>query len=140
MTQRPIKFRAWVREAKMMVSVIRIEFLKRPMRGKSDLRRIWWWDKEQGMDFDEYAETVDIMQFTGLHDKNGKDVFEGDILSPGLREVSWQRGEFGMGDGWYTESHELKTGYWTLSKTQTEDSEVIGNIYENPEFIQSLKK
>ena len=78
---------------------------------------------------------VEIMQYTGLKDKNGKEIYEGDILSPGLREVSWQQGGYSMGDGWYTESHELQTGYWTLSKTQTEDAEIIGNIYENKDFL-----
>ena len=74
-------------------------------------------------------------QFTGLKDKNGKEIYEGDILSPSLREVLWRKGEYGDGDGWYTESHKLKTGYWSLSKTQTENSEIIGNIYENRELL-----
>lgn len=93
----------------------------------------WWFSG--GID----STSSELMQFTGLKDRSGVEIYEGDILSPGLREVSWQQGAYSMGDGWYTQSHELKTGYWTLSKTQTEDAEVIGNIYQNPELLGGSK-
>jgi len=75
-----------------------------------------------------------IMQFTGLHDKNGKEIWEGDILK-------WEY--------WPYEDHvienivvEYKNGRFSVpySECDTIDSiEVIGNIYDNPELIREVK-
>ena len=67
-----------------------------------------------------------LMQFTGLLDKNRKEIYEGDILSVGFQkgEVYWHE-EYAMYIGKdIGASHEWKGG------------EIIGNIYENPELIK----
>lgn len=80
---------------------------------------------------------TDIMQYTGLKDKNGKEVYEGDIIQwPHLKssspvEVYYNDSEF-VFVGRPVDRNE-ETESWLDSKC-----EVIGNIYENPELIRAV--
>ena len=78
-----------------------------------------------------------VGQFTSLYDKNGKEIFEGDILKVGgcrqRIEVRFVRGVFAfLWDG------NLDDEFPTGSPTQ-EWAEVIGNIHDNPELIKQPK-
>jgi len=83
---------------------------------------------------------IELMQFTGILDKNGKEIFEGDILKEYWEPCGDDAvvcGEY-IGEVFYEDA-----GYWTRSKnhhhaiTETCDSyEVIGNIYENPDLLK----
>ena len=68
-----------------------------------------------------------VAQFTGIHDKNGKEIYEGDIVTDGV-------GKFKI-------VYDLKlAGYqpYCIFRDDPENyCEVIGNIYENPELTQS---
>jgi len=75
-----------------------------------------------------------VGQFTGLLDKRGKEIFEGDIVKTGtdkLMEIGW-REKFASfvieRDGWVY-SHYFGEAFYS------EDCEVIGNIHDNPELI-----
>tara|TARA_R110000764_G_scaffold236361_2_gene331464 strand:- start:151 stop:501 length:351 start_codon:yes stop_codon:yes gene_type:complete len=78
----------------------------------------------------------DIMQYTGLKDKNGKEIYEGDIvevcalhpLEPVFTtEVKWNTGSFTASKGRL---------YRTLAHWAQDGIEVIGNIHENPELLE----
>lgn len=80
-----------------------------------------------------------LMQSTGLFDKNGKEIFEGDIV------IAWSQGVKGTFeikrriDGLWLLYPAWKDGqFWYLSPTEDgrETIEIIGNIYENHELLE----
>ena len=82
--------------------------------------------------FEVIPETVG--QYTGLTDKNGKKIFEGDIIEVGDGENA-QRVRVFFEDGQFVVSHyALK-----LLRDRTLYSEVIGNIHDNPELMEKKK-
>lgn len=77
-----------------------------------------------------------IMQYTGLKDKNGKEIYEGDILEhksnfsdkSDFAKVYWDKNTAGF--DWTAKDIALN-----FVESATKRFEVIGNIYENPELI-----
>ena len=76
----------------------------------------------------------DIMQFTGLKDSKGKEVYEGDI-------VEWFRGS-GKDKDRIIETIEIPDVFYKMSDGawSTEQTKIIGNIYENPKLLTQEKK
>lgn len=111
---REIKFRAW--DGKSMFNVEQITFNE----------AIWGCDKGRGVSI-VFQPHIILMQFTGLHDKNGKEIYEGDILC-------WPKYEGKKNQiRWVVEWNNDRAG-WTDWSPRNE-AEVIGNIYENPELL-----
>ena len=85
-------------------------------------------------------EILNFDQFTGLKDKNGKDIFEGDVVYCEDNNLKYQVkfGEYPNPhditfncNGWYAENDRI-----CCCLVMTELLEVIGNIYENPELLE----
>ncbi len=108
----------------------------------------WKYVKESNCLLRVFNGEYPIMQFTGLKDKNGKKIFEGDILDLGqtvngckLFSVEWSDKRI----GWtlrYTEIMKNPREYeydvadlFKIDYTTGEGVEVIGNIHENPELL-----
>jgi uncharacterized phage protein (TIGR01671 family) len=87
---------------------------------------------------DSGSDDIVLMQFTGLKDKNGKDVFEGDVVSCSslrgndcLHAVVWEEPKIMTHMGSWNLSG-MSAGYDWIGQ-----EEVRGNIYENPELLQA---
>jgi len=86
---------------------------------------------------DDYARKVDsiIMQYTGLKDKNGKEIYEGDILNHKTDNnmvvvFNDKFASFGLTKiGW------MHIHFFGEAISDSEECEVMGNIYENPELL-----
>lgn len=86
-----------------------------------------------------YPDEVTIMQSTGLKDKNGKEIFEGDVAYNGFRKTIVNYGkqaieeEFGAIREYVGFNLTLACGY---PEAVPMNYEIIGNIYENPELLE----
>jgi uncharacterized phage protein (TIGR01671 family) len=157
---REIKFRAWDKEKQRMLPVTSMEFNQ------------WWVSCTPISDMEcnvlEYGERNSfknektdrhiLMQFAGLTDKNGKEIYEGDILKV---KTGWYRSKKQSendkfnnsvkGETYWTVEHRVfncRMGYMvygvdrrfnkllTKSMIFNNEAEVIGNIYENPELLE----
>ena len=128
-----LKFRAWDR--------LRKEMNYNVMVGNCDTDDenwtcpiIWIEEKKDWLHFDDYDS---IMQSTGLKDKNGKEIFEGDILGTKdglLNGVVEYRSNLGM----WTNSLISYNNFERLCNVAG-NREIIGNVYENPELLEDLK-
>ena len=101
------------------------------------------WHLDDGMlyfDFDSFKKDYhdqygNIMQFTGLKDKNGVDIYEGDIVqskSGDIMRVSWNEkfASFCLDKKGWLFSH------YFGEAVDPNDCEIIGNIHEHPHLIK----
>ena len=130
------KFRAWDRA--------RNEMNYKIMVGNCDLSDrnwtcpiIWIEEKKRWLAFDDDYKC--IMQSTGLKDKNDKEIFEGDVVRQVRTQPTTENetitGVVTMIEGaWLImdDCEQLASYLWS----ETDENEIIGNIYENPELLE----
>jgi hypothetical protein len=119
-SMREIRFRAWDIEEGCWIPE---SFMMLNPRGKL------WTIQELGQCPIEETIPYVIQQYTGLKDKNGKEIYEGDVL----QYVGRRRGTNSPKIvNWMTHKKGTFTGFQVA---RGENYEIIGNIYENPELI-----
>lgn len=123
---REFKYRAWLKEEKKMVIVETIDFSE---------KSIQYLEKNEIIDAyllrTTFLEDIELMQYTGIKDKNDVEIYEGDIIickyGPEIMmEVKW------VDEGFRTLGKYNGDNYVGYVKNS---AEVIGNIYENPELL-----
>ena len=128
---RNIRFRAWHKEKKRMMIVDDLNLLSSCVASydSKNFPQNWTWAYKD----------IELMQFTGLLDKNGKEIYEGDILKyylPTLKE--WKTGQVKWNKDW--SAFWLEGNDWTdMDWVKLQELEVIGNIYENPDLLKDSK-
>ena len=129
--KREIKFRAWGKRDKVMQDVGSLSWLNGGIKAYGQGSHI------ENDDYFVDGDNVTLMQYTGLKDKNGVEIFEGDICrvdhldkryTPSNEKITWDKFE-----GWCVGCGSTTEVHWS--------HEVIGNIYEglhsgeNPELL-----
>jgi len=128
--EREIKFRAWLKEERKMVNVETLFIgINRLCFGNSETEDLFFRDFEE----------VELMQYTGLKDKNGKEVYEGDIVKiielEGYGEYCDQVKYTGKIEYCVSEFR-IQPLNLKLSDESIVEIEVIGNIYENKNLLE----
>ena len=131
------KFRAWDKEFKEMVQVDALLLDEQAIKATY----------KNGSVTKEDIKNYNLMQSTGLKDKYGKEIFEGDIITNGKDIVHVIKRHETLGFYTLIDGREIFLGNeMSIEKLEKEveefsgNTEVIGNIYENPELLEDKEE
>ena len=118
------KFRAWHKGKKIMGEMLGIDILHKEIFFSNE-------------DVDCYEHTdfkdIELMQYTGLKDKNNKEIYEGDIVT--LHNSKYKVIFNSKEAGFVLRDDEFEMNI-PFTNNNNKRMEVIGNIYENPELLK----
>ena len=140
---REIKFRAFLRSDQRLPNGIALGYEKYP-KGIYEVMELnfanetatLWSEKEQTC-FEASFRKIELMQYTGVNDKNGKEIYTGFLVKWGLRTY-----KICFDCGFYMHDLSRINPEYSITKEFKEapdEFEVIGNIYENPEILKDIK-
>ncbi len=126
MTNRVIKFRIWNVEQKVMLAPEKQGELAINLMG--DIFSMW---RQTPVDKNKFI----LQQFTGLKDRLGCEIYEGDILWFGSLnyEVLWTEDRWGA---WCPNHHKYHWPRFESFGQEARCSKIVGNIFENPELLK----
>ena len=131
------KFRAWWIQDEVMTHIDTLEFLQGGIRVSDGC----WHEKFLG-------DEVILMQSTGLKDKNGVEIFEGDVVKVSVHNgfdylddevCSVQQSRFHSGLVCINPNNDMECRIFNQDVLEDYQYEVIGNIYENPELLEAIE-
>ena len=130
---RTIKFRAWDKKAKCMISVGKISF---------PANKVFAYTDDQDWGLLEDVKISELMQFTGLKDRNGVEIYEGDIVSIKSQYETDQpidtKAKVEFSDGSFRIDFYAMILNWAVLEYTKSNwlIEVIGNIYESKNLLE----
>ncbi len=142
---REIKVKAWHKGMKKFVDVTGLHYFE-----AGALSGVSFDDESVGEQMDIPIEWFDIIQYTGLKDRNGKEIYEGDITQvfDNRHVVKYGIARRDMASGWTVDipcfyfdliTHPFKAFPIVVNikgNHDLEDMKIIGNIYETPHLLQ----
>ena len=121
------KFKVWDKQTEKMYKVVSIDFLMGHIIATESVVT----EHIIELPYDSSEFTV-LLEFNGLHDKNGEEIYEGDII--GNEHVI---GYVKFKDGSFQWIYPSNQGTNALNQDRTSRLEKKGNIFENPELVKS---
>lgn len=133
------RFRVWIKKQKAIVEtsdIVSIDFEDEMV----EIQNVYFVDGlPDSRDLETYRfDEIKLMQSTGLKDKNGKEIFEGDIVDyKGRKAVVKWHGSYASFIYRFVDELQERKSEWKPLYLAYYHFEVIGNIYENKELLDA---
>ena len=137
---REIKFRAWDKEYEKMTYFDDEDYEYEPplvFRLDQVFKKNSNYDDYEDFEYNDITDKVEVMQYTGLHDKNGKEIYEGDIVKSFFVDTDEAGNEIYK---YYIIEVKYDEVLCSYKIDKFMNLEVIGNIYENKELLNETNR